>query len=90
MNLLPVPRHVDLLERTVPAREPHVHVGASGLADEGYEITIGQDGEVSVDAADAAGAFCTRARHSPSSLTSMTVSCPSAGSATGPTSRSAR
>ena len=57
MPLLPVPRHADLLDRTVPAGEPRVHLGASGLPPEGYAITIAEDGEVSVDAADAAGAF---------------------------------
>ncbi|HEY3724310.1 MAG TPA: glycoside hydrolase family 20 zincin-like fold domain-containing protein [Acidimicrobiia bacterium] len=57
MNLLPVPRHVDLLDRTVAAGEPRVHVGAGGLPAEGYAITIGDDGDVSIDAADAAGAF---------------------------------
>ena len=61
MNLLPVPRHVDLHDRTVAAAEPRVVLGAPGLPADGYAIRINGDGTVSVDAADAAGAFYARA-----------------------------
>lgn len=61
MNLLPIPRHLDLGEETVPVREPVVRIGVAGLPTEGYSITIGPDGTVSVDAADDAGAFYARA-----------------------------
>jgi hypothetical protein len=57
VNLLPVPRHVDLGERLVDASAPEVRVGSSALPADGYAITIGDDGAVTVDAADAAGAF---------------------------------
>ncbi len=60
MNLLPIPRHVDVGARTVVAREPTVHLGASGLPAEGYAITITDDA-VTVDAADDAAAFYARA-----------------------------
>lgn len=61
MNLLPVPRHVDLSGRVVPAVEPSVRVGERALPAEGYAITIGDDGSVALDAADDAGAFYARA-----------------------------
>jgi hypothetical protein len=60
VNLLPVPREVDLGAETVDPGEPRVEVGASGLPPDGYMITIGTDG-VTIDAADAAGEFYARA-----------------------------
>ena len=57
MNLLPVPRHVDLEVHTVVAREPRVALGVTGIPAEGYRIRIANDGAVTIDAADPAGAF---------------------------------
>jgi N-acetyl-beta-hexosaminidase len=61
VNLLPVPRHVDLGGRLVTGSEPEVRVGSSAVPAEGYAITIGDDGFVTIDAADAAGAFYAQA-----------------------------
>lgn len=61
MNLLPVPRHVDLTGRTVAASAPRVQIGTSSLPPDGYAITIGDDGFVTIDATDAAGAFYAQA-----------------------------
>jgi hypothetical protein len=55
LNLLPVPREVDLADRTVTAGDPQVSIGGD-LPAEGYEITIGDDGSVRVLATDDAGA----------------------------------
>lgn len=60
MNLLPVPREVDLRDETVPVAEPVVRLDAAGLPPEGARITITADG-VTVDAGDAAGAFYAQA-----------------------------
>ena len=57
MNLLPVPRHVDLGHRTVPVPEPIVQLGSAQLPAEGYTITIDADGTVMIEAADPAGLF---------------------------------
>lgn len=57
MNLIPVPRHLELGHRTVtPSGEPEVDVGDGALLAQGYEITIADDGTVKVVAADPAGA----------------------------------
>ena len=40
MNLLPVPRHVDLVDRTVAASEPRVALGVSGIPAQGYTLRI--------------------------------------------------
>lgn len=61
MNLLPVPRHLDLGERTVDSSEPSVQIGARGLPPEGYAITIDADGTVMIEAADPAGLFYAHA-----------------------------
>ena len=60
MTLLPIPRHLDLGAETLPAVEPRVIVGGAGLPAEGYALTITADG-ITLDAADAAGAFYGRA-----------------------------
>jgi hexosaminidase len=60
VNLLPVPRAVDLGTETVDPGEPRVTVGATGLPADGYAITITADG-ITIDAADAAGEFYARA-----------------------------
>lgn len=57
MNLLPVPRHVELGHRTVPVTEPLVQLGSAQLPAEGYTITIDADGTVMIEAADPAGLF---------------------------------
>ncbi len=56
MNLLPVPREVELGDVLVVPSEPTVSLGASGLPAEGSVLTIGADGAVHIDASDAAGA----------------------------------
>ena len=56
MNLLPVPRAVDLGTETVAQLEPRITVGAAGLPAEGYALGISSKG-ITLDAADAAGAF---------------------------------
>lgn len=61
MNLLPIPRHVELGARTVAVSEPRVQLGASQLPPEGYVITIDADGSVMIEAADPAGLFYARA-----------------------------
>lgn len=61
MNLLPIPRHVDLGERTVVPTETQVQLGAAGLPAEGYVITIDADGTVMIEAADPEGLFYARA-----------------------------
>jgi hexosaminidase len=61
VNLLPVPRHVELGDRSVPVVEPSVQLGASRLPAEGYAITIDADGTVMIEAADAAGLFYAHA-----------------------------
>ena len=60
MNLLPVPRELDLGTDTAVLVEPRVHVGAPGLPAEGYALSISVDG-ITLDAADGAGAFYGRA-----------------------------
>ena len=61
MNLLPVPRHVGLGDRTVEPLEPKVQLGAPQLPVEGYMLTIDADGSVMIEAADPAGLFYARA-----------------------------
>jgi hypothetical protein len=61
VNLLPVPRHVELGERTVVPTETQVQLGAAAVPAEGYVITIDADGTVMIEAADAAGLFYARA-----------------------------
>jgi hypothetical protein len=57
VNLLPVPRHLELGQRTVAADgEPRVEIGVAGLPTEGHTITIRDDGSVQIAAADDAGA----------------------------------
>ncbi len=60
MNLLPVPRHVELGHHTVVASEPRVQLGSTQLPAEGYAITIDADGTVMIEAADPAGLFYAR------------------------------
>jgi hexosaminidase len=60
VNLLPVPREVDLGEETVTRSEPRVTVGAAGLPRDGYALSITADG-IALEAADAAGEFYGRA-----------------------------
>ena len=60
VNLLPVPREVDLGTDTIPLGDPRVTVGAAGLPAEGYALSITAAG-ITLDAADAAGAFYGRA-----------------------------
>jgi hypothetical protein len=55
MNLLPVPRVVELAGETVPSRPPTHRVDAA-LPSEGYELRIDRDG-VELTAADDAGRF---------------------------------
>jgi hypothetical protein len=55
MNLLPVPRALELAGRTVPSRPPTHRVDAA-LPAQGYELRIGRDG-VELTAADPAGRF---------------------------------
>jgi hypothetical protein len=54
--LLPAPREAHLDGPAVPAADPVVRLGAPGLPAEGYALTVGPDGTVTVDAADEAGA----------------------------------
>jgi hexosaminidase len=61
VNLLPVPRHLELGDRTVIATETQVQLGTAGLPAEGYVITIDADGTVMIEAADPAGLFYARA-----------------------------
>ncbi|MGZ4735185.1 MAG: glycoside hydrolase family 20 zincin-like fold domain-containing protein [Acidimicrobiia bacterium] len=61
MNLLPVPRFVDLGDRTVVPSEPRIQLGAAHLSPEGYVITIDADGTVMIEAADPAGLFYAHA-----------------------------
>ena len=58
----PCPRELDLgdRDRSTPSREPRVTVGGAGLPAEGYALAITADG-ITLDAADAAGAFYGRA-----------------------------
>jgi hypothetical protein len=60
VNLLPQPREVALGGPAVEVTEPVEHVGAGGLAPEGYQLTIATDGAVRIDAADPAGAAHAR------------------------------
>jgi len=62
VTLLPIPRRVDLTGTVgaAPTVEPRVHVGAAGIAPQGYELTITAD-QITIDAADQAGAFYARA-----------------------------
>ncbi|HZJ26118.1 MAG TPA: family 20 glycosylhydrolase [Acidimicrobiia bacterium] len=62
MNLLPVPRHVELTGTTVASSptDPEVSRDATLPAD-GYELSFGSDGRVTIAAADAAGEFYARA-----------------------------
>ena len=55
MNLLPVPRTLELSEKTVPARPP-THRHDASLPAQGYELHIGSD-EVTLAAGDDAGFF---------------------------------
>jgi hexosaminidase len=55
VNLLPVPRHLELTDRWVAPGELRARSDASGLPAEGYAITIADDGSITVDAADPAG-----------------------------------
>lgn len=57
MTLLPQPRESDLGAGRVPVAEPSLRVGVVGLPPQGYEITVSENGEVRVEAADDAGAF---------------------------------
>jgi hexosaminidase len=61
VNLLPIPRHVELGDRTVEPSEPRVQLGAAHMPAEGYTITIDADGSVMIEAADPAGLFYARA-----------------------------
>lgn len=61
MNLLPVPRQLDLGSRTVAPGEARVTTPAAGLPPEGYAVTIAEDGQVEIEAADAAGESYARA-----------------------------
>ena len=54
--LLPAPRQARFGDARVKGAPPRVRVGVAGLAPEGYRLVIRPDGEVTVDAADAAGA----------------------------------
>jgi hypothetical protein len=60
VNLLPVPRAVELTSTTVVPAEPVERLGGAGLAREGYRLRIAPDGSVTVDAADPAGAAHAR------------------------------
>ena len=59
MNLLPVPRTLELTDRVVPEQSPVTRIDGS-LPAQGYELRIGPDG-VDLVAADDAGAFYGRA-----------------------------
>jgi hexosaminidase len=54
VNLLPVPRELDLGAETVALAEPRVTVGAGGLPPDGYALSISASG-ITLDAADVAG-----------------------------------
>ena len=86
MNLLPMPRELDLGTETVALVEPRVSVGVPGLPADGYALSISADG-IALDAATPP-ANSTAAPPSPTSHGCTTVASRSGPSATGPTSRS--
>ncbi len=77
VNLLPVPRHLDLGDRTVAPTEPRVQRrSAAAFPAEGYTITIDDDGTVT-DRRGRPGRRCsTPARRSRSSAVSTTGQLP--------------
>lgn len=56
MNLLPAPRAASFGTARVDGAPPEVRTGVTGLPAEGYHLVIRDDGTVTVDAADPAGA----------------------------------